>query len=37
MFDPDLADIAGDAGIDLQYWEPDWVTEYLCGYYRITK
>ena len=35
--DPDLTDIATDAGIELHYWEPDWVTDYLCGYYRITK
>lgn len=37
VMDPDLTDIAGDAGIELHYWEPDWVTDYLCGYYRITK
>ena len=34
--DPDLEDIARDAGIEIHYWEPDWVSEYLCGYYRIT-
>jgi len=34
--DPDLEDIARDSGIEIHYWEPDWVTEYLQGYYRIT-
>ena len=34
--DPDLEDIARDAGIEIHYWEPDWVSEYLCSYYRIT-
>lgn len=34
--DPDLEDIARDAGIEIHYWEPEWVTEYLEGYYRIT-
>jgi|LGVE01.1.fsa_nt_gb hypothetical protein len=34
--DPDLADIAREAGIEIHYWEPEWVTEYLQGYYRIT-
>ncbi len=34
--DRDLEDIARDSGIEIHYWEPDWVTEYLCGYYRIT-
>lgn len=35
--DPDLEDIARDAGIEIHYWEPEWVSEYLRGYYRITK
>jgi len=35
--DPDLEDIASDAGIEIVYWEPEWVSEYLRGYYRITK
>lgn len=34
--DPDLADIAGAAEIDIHYWEPAWVSEYLRSYYRIS-
>jgi hypothetical protein len=34
--DRDLEDIARDAGIGIHYWEPEWVTEYLQVYYRIT-
>ena len=34
--DRDLEDIARDAGIEIHYWEPGWVSEYLQGYYRIT-
>jgi len=35
--DPDLEDICKDAGIEIRYWEPDWVTEYLRSYYRISE
>lgn len=35
--DPDLEDICEHAGISTTYWEPDWVTEYLSSYYRISK
>lgn len=34
--DPDLQDIAEASGIDIHYWEPDWVTKYLRSYYRIS-
>lgn len=37
ILDPDLAEIAEAAGIEIHYWEPAWVSEYLAGYYRISK
>ena len=37
ILDPDLAEIAEAAEIVIHYWEPEWVSEYLRGYYRITK
>jgi len=36
ILDPDLAEIAEMAEIEIHYWEPDWVTEYLRSYYRIS-
>jgi len=36
ILDPDLADIAEAAEIEIHYWEPGWVTEYLRDYYRIS-
>ena len=36
ILDPDLADIAEAAEIEISYWEPAWVTEYLRIYYRIS-
>jgi len=35
--DPDLEDICEDNEILIHYWEPEWVSEYLEGYYRIQK
>ena len=37
ILDPDLADIAEAAEIEIHYWEPAWVSEYLREYYRISK
>ena len=37
IYDEDLTEICGQAGIEISMWEPSWVTEYLTGYYRITK
>ena len=37
ILDPDLADIAEAAEIEIHYWEPGWVSEYLRGYYRIVS
>jgi len=37
IWDPDLVDIAEQAEIEIHYWEPAWVSEYLSSYYRITK
>jgi len=34
--DRDLEDIARDSGIEIHYWEPEWVSEYLAEYYRIS-
>jgi hypothetical protein len=36
ILDPDLAEIAEAAEIEIHYWEPAWVSEYLCEYYRIS-
>ena len=36
ILDPDLQDIAEAAEIEIHYWEPAWVTEYLRSYYRIS-
>jgi len=35
--DPDLEDICDENEILIHYWEPEWVSEYLAGYYRIQK
>jgi len=35
--DPDLEDICTENEILIHYWEPEWVSEYLAGYYRIQK
>ena len=35
--DPDLEDICEENEISIHYWEPEWVSEYLAGYYRIQK
>ena len=37
IYDEDLADICDRSGIQIHYWEPAWVTEYLESYYRISK
>lgn len=37
IWDPDLTEICGRSGIEISMWEPDWVTDYLTSYYRITK
>jgi len=37
IWDPDLVEIAEQAEIEIHYWEPAWVSEYLTSYYRITK
>ena len=36
ILDPDLQDIAEAAEIEIHYWEPAWVSEYLRSYYRIS-
>jgi hypothetical protein len=37
IWDEDLNEICGQVGIEISMWEPDWVTEYLTSYYRISK
>ena len=36
ILDPDLQDIAEASEIEIHYWEPEWVSEYLRSYYRIS-
>jgi hypothetical protein len=37
IWDPDLNTICRRTGINVVIWEPEWVTEYLTSYYRISK
>ena len=37
IYDEDLFDICRSSSIGISMWEPDWVTEYLSDYYRISR
>jgi len=37
IYDEDLVSICERSGIEIHYWEPEWVTDYLESYHRITK